>query len=300
MGTDKWLNCRLRDLQAKLLTKGHQVSLPVISRLLRRHEYRLRANLKSNEGKAPDQRDQQFRFIRQQRTTFEANGQPILSVDTKKKELVGDFKNSGRVWCQNADCVNVHDFPSQSEGRAVPYGIYDVTNNRGTVYVGQSADTPEFAVTNLAHWCEYELPERFPNATSLLILADCGGSNGSRCRNWKQQLQEQIADRYGLEVTVCHLPTGCSKWNPIEHRLFSEISKTWAGCPLRSWETILKYLRETTTKTGLQVKAHLVSRIFEKGINVSKQVMESIRIKYHTVCANWNYTIQPRNADSKT
>jgi hypothetical protein len=294
MSADKWLNCRLRDLQACLQQKAHVVSLPVVSRLLRQHDYRLRANEKSDEGKSPEQRDAQFRYLQEQRQEFLDAGEPVLSIDTKKKELVGNFKNAGQVWCQEAEVVNVHDFASQSVGKAVPYGVYDLIHNLGTVYVGQSADTAEFAVDNLAHWWEYERPERFPDATQLLVHADCGGSNGARCKLFKQQLQDKLADRFGIDVTVCHLPTGCSKWNPVEHRLFSEISKTWAGCPLRSFETILEYLRDTTTQTGLRVAAHLVTKVYQKGLDVTKEVMATLNITYHTVCPQWNYTIRPR------
>jgi hypothetical protein len=294
MTSDKWLNCRLRDLQTKLHEKAHQVSLPVISRLLKQRDYRLRVNRKNDEGKSPQERDQQFVYLQQQREAFQADGQPVLSIDTKKKELVGNFKNAGRVWCQEALEVNVHDFPSQGQGKAVPYGLYDLTHNQGSVYVGQSADTAEFAVDNLAHWCEHEMPTRFPNAAKLLLHADCGGSNGARCKLWKHQLQVQIADRFGLEVTVCHYPTGCSKWNPIEHRLFSEISKTWAGCPLWSFETILDYVRDTTTQTGLKVAAYLVTKVYQKGLEVASDVMAALHITPHAVCPQWNYTIHPR------
>jgi hypothetical protein len=266
----------------------------VISRLLRKRDYRLRANTKGYESKSPAERDLQFSYLQYQRQQFVDAAQPVLSVDTKKKELVGNFKNAGRVWCQEAQEVNVHDFPSQATGKAVPYGLYDLSHNCGTVYVGQSADTAEFAVDNLAHWWQYERPHRFPAATRLLLHADCGGSNAARCKLWKQQLQEKLADRFGIEVTVCHYPTGCSKWNPIEHRLFSEISKTWAGCPLRSVETILQYLRETTTETGLKVAAHLVPQVYEKGIEVADEVMATLNITYHSVCPQWNYTIRPR------
>lgn len=294
MSAAKWLNCRLRDLQAYLQQNAHAVSLPVISRLLRQHDYRLRANQKSDEGKSPAQRDQQFRYLIEQREQFVQAGQPVLSVDTKKKELVGNFNNAGRIWCEAAEVVNVHDFASQALGKAVPYGLYDLIHNCGTLYVGQSADTAEFAVDNLAHWCEHEMPQRFPNATCVLLHADCGGSNGARCKLFKQQLQAKIADRFGLEVTVCHYPTGCSKWNPIEHRLFSEISKTWAGCPLRSFEIVLQYLRETTTQTGLKVAAHLVTQVYQKGLEVAAEVMAALNITYHAVCPQWNYTIRPR------
>ena len=294
MNADKWHNCRLRDLQAKLQEKAHWVSLPVISRLLKQRDYRLRVNRKNEEGKSPQERDQQFVYLQQQRQAFMTDGQPVLSVDTKKKELVGNFKNAGRAWCQEAIQVNVHDFPSQGDGKAVPYGVYDLIHNQGTVYVGQSADTAEFAVDNLAHWCEHEMPTRFPNATQLLVHADCGGSNSVRSWLWKEQLQVQIADRFRLEVTVCHYPTGCSKWNPIEHRLFSEISKTWAGCPLSSFETILDYLRDTTTETGLKVVAHLVTKVYQKGLEVTNEVMAALNITPHAICPQWNYTICPR------
>lgn len=294
MNANKWLNCRLRDMQASLQEKAHSVCLPVISRLLRKHDYSLYANRKDEEGKSPIDRDAQFVYLKAQREQFLETGQPVLSLDTKKKEPIGGFKNSGQIWSKEAERVNVHDFPSLAIGKAVPYGIYDIANNLGTVYVGQSADTAEFAVDNLAHWCRHEMPLRFPGATRLLIHADCGGSNGVRVKLWRQQIQEKIADRFDLEVMICHLPTGCSKWNPVEHRLFSEISKTWAGCPLRDFDVVLKYLRDTTTETGLQVTAHLVTQVYQKGLEVAKEVMESLNITYHTTCPQWNYTIRPR------
>ena len=294
MCSTKWLNCRLQDLQTRLFKKGHSVSLPVLSRLLKKRDYRLRVNIKAHEGTPPEQRDAQFVYLQQVREQFQEDGQPVLSIDTKKKELVGDFKNAGRIWCSSAERVNVHDFPSQGQGKAVPYGLYDLTYNLGSDYVGQSADTAEFAVDNLAHWCEHEMPRRYPGATSLLIHADCGGSNGYRCKLWKQQLQEKIADRLGLAVTVCHYPTGCSKWNPIEHRLFSEISKTWAGCPLRSFDQILHYIADTTTETGLKVVARLVTQTYQKGILVTDEIMAALNIAYHAVCPLWNYTLRPR------
>jgi hypothetical protein len=290
----KWLNCRLVDIRRELSTRGHAVSKPVISRLLRAQGYSLRANAKQEAGKQHPERDAQFQYIRTQRAAHLESAQPVISVDTKKKELIGNFKNSGRIWCQDAEAVDAHDFPHDALGRAVPYGIYDLDHNRGTVYVGQSADTPSFAVENIAHWCATELPERFPNATRLLIEADSGGSNSARSRVWKEQLQVQIADRLGLTITVCHYPTGTSKWNPIEHRLFSEISKTWAGCPLRSFELVLHYITDTRTATGLQVQAHLVSTKYETGVKVSDEHMAALALEAHEVCPQWNYTIHPR------
>src|SRR5919205_460447 len=231
MSAQKWLNCRLSDIRQQLKEQGHLVSKPVISRLLRAHGYSLRANVKQAAGKQHPERDQQFAQIQAQRVAHQQAGQPVISVDTKKKELVGNFKNAGQIWCEQGEVVDAHDFPQDASGRAVPYGIYDLRYNRGTVYIGQSADTPAFAVDNIAHWCATEMRDRYPGATQLMIEADSGGSNSARSRVWKERLQAQVADRFGLSVTVCHYPTGASKWNPIEHRLCSEISKSWAGCP---------------------------------------------------------------------
>jgi hypothetical protein len=295
MSHRKWLNCRLIDIRARLDEQDHAVSLPVISRLLKEHDYSLKANAKQLEGKQHPDRDQQFEHIRDQRAEHQAKGQPIISVDTKKKELVGNFKNPGQIWCQEPEWVDVHDFPSAALGRAVPYGIYDSQYNHGTVYVGHSADTPAFAVDNIAHWCRTELPERFPNATHLMIEADGGGSNGYRSRVWKRDLQEKVVDALNLIVTVCHYPTGTSKWNPIEHRLFSEISKTWAGCPLRSFDDVLHYARDTQTQTGLAVQAYLVNETYEKGVKVPDEEMDALNIQSHDVCPQWNYTIYPRS-----
>ena len=295
MSHAKWLNCRLTDIRRELTTRGHPVSKPVISRLLRAQGYSLRANLKQEAGKQHPERDAQFQYIQAQRAAHLECGQPVISVDTKKKELIGNFKNSGRIWCQEAEAVDAHDFPHDAIGRAVPYGIYDVGRNCGTVYLGQSADTPTFAVATIADWCARELPERFPAATRLLIEADSGGSNSARSRVWKEQLQVQIADRLGLTITVCHYPTGTSKWNPVEHRLFSEISKTWAGCPLRSFEMALHYINDTHTATGLRVQAHLVSTVYETGVKVSDEQMASLALQAHQVCPQWNYTIHPRS-----
>jgi hypothetical protein len=296
MGDGKWLNCRLGDIEPRLAEQGHKVSRPVISRLLRAHDYRLRVNVKVLVGKQDPEREVQFKHILTQRAEHQAAGQPTLSVDTKKKELIGNFKNSGRVWCQPPEAVKVHDFPQEAVGRAVPYGLYDSMNNRGTVYVGQSADTPEFAVDNLVHGCETERLVYFPDATRLMIEADSGGSNGYRSRAWKRDLQVKVADAFGLTVTGCHYPTGASKWNPIEHRLFSEISKTWAGCPLRSYDLMLHYIRDTQTQTGLTVQAHLITKVYETGVKVPDEEMDTLNIEFHEVCPQWNYTIHPRSA----
>jgi len=294
MTAQKWLNCRLREIQAKLVEQGQKVSLPVISRLLKAHDYRLRVNHKEAEGPDHPDRARQFAHIHEQREAHQAAGQPCLSVDTKKKELVGNFKNAGQIWCQEAEVVNIHDFPSEAVGRAVPYGIYDLRYNQGSVYVGQSADTPEFAVDNLVRWCQTDLRQRFPGATALFIEADGGGSNASRSIVFKKLLQEKIADGFGLSVTVCHYPPGTSKWNPIEHRLFSEISKTWQGCPLRSFDLVLDYINDTKTQTGLMVHAQLVDTLYKTGVKVAKSVLDTLDIQFHEVCPQWNYTISPR------
>ena len=294
LSAPKWLNCRLRDIREQLKAQGHRVSKPVISRLLRAQGYSLRATVKQAAGTQHPERDQQFAQIQAQRAAHQAAGQPVISVDTKKKEVVGNFKNAGQIWCEAAEVVDAHDCPQDAIGRAVPSGIYDLCHNRGTVYVGQSADTPAFAVDTIAHWCATELQERFPGATPLLIEADSGGSNSARSGVWKQALQEQVADRVGLRVTVCHYPTGASKGNPIEHRLFSEISKTWAGCPLRSFEVVLQDMGETQTATGLKVAAHRVPIVYAKGVKIPDEEMATLNIQAHAVCPQWNYTLHPR------
>ena len=294
MGKGRWLNCRLRDIQERLDEEGHGVSLPVISRLLQQHDYRLRANVKALTGKPHPDRDRQFQHIHEHRAEHLATGQPVLSVDTKKKELVGNFKNEGQIWCPEPEQVNVYDFRQDAIGQAVPYGLYDLQGNQGVVYVGQSADTPSFAVDNIAHWCQTQRLASYPEATQLMIEADAGGSNSCRSRVWKRDLQAKVADAFGLIITVCHYPTGASKWNPIEHRLFSEISKTWAGCPLRSFDTVLDYIGQTKTQTGLTVQAHLVTQTYQTGVSVPDEEMDALNIEYHHVCPQWNYTIRPR------
>jgi hypothetical protein len=274
---------------------GHAVSAPTVGRLLKAHDYALRVNAKEKEGGSQHpERDAQFQYIAAQKEAFTAAGCPIISVDTKKKELIGDFKNAGQLWCQHPLEVNVHDFPGDALGRAVPYGIYDLQHNEGVVYVGMSADTPEFAVTAIGQWWEDRGRVVYPRGTALLILADGGGSNGCRSRVWKAQLQSQLSDRLGLRVTVCHYPTGCSKWNPIEHRLFSQISLNWAGQPLRTVETMLGYLRNTTTTMGLRVTARILAGVYQTGKRVADDVMNTLQVEHHAVCPQWNYTIHPR------
>jgi hypothetical protein len=295
MSGQKWVRSSLRQVSQRLTAAGHPVSHQTVGRLLKGLDYALHVNAKKIEASAahPD-RDAQFTAIATQRQEYTAAGLPIISVDTKKKELVGNFKNAGQVWGRAAEAVNIHDFLGAGLGRAVPYGIYDVTANRGSVYLGSSGDTPRFAVEAIARWWEETGRTGYPDADQVLILADAGGSNGCRPRLWKQQLQERVCDRLGLTVTVCHYPTGCSKWNPIEHRLFGPISINWAGKPLRTWETMLGYIGATTTTTGLTVDACLVDGEFPTGQTVSDMEMKALRLERHDVCPRWNYTLRPR------
>ena len=271
MSLEKIAHC----LQERL---GIIVSAPTVRRLLSELDYSLKGNHKSlSSGSHPD-RDKQFGIIEHFRKQFGAAGDPIISVDTKKKELIGLFKNQGRVWCREAKKVKDHDFRSEALGIASPYGIYDVGLNSGVVVVGQSADTPEFAVNSISTWWLHHGSHLYPNSKRLLILADSGGSNGARPRTFKKFLQERIADAYDLEITVCHYPTGASKWNPIEHRMFSEISKNWAGHPLESFEILLNFIRKTKTVSGFHIEAYFDKREYEKGIKVSDKASTLIRI----------------------
>ena len=292
----KWVRSSLRHLSRALEQGGYKVGRMTIRRLLKKQDYSMKANRKEHTGPPHPDRDRQFRYIRRVKQVFQAAGHPIISIDTKKKELIGNFKNPGQTWCRYAEEVNVHDFRHDAVGRAVPYGIYDLTHNEGLVVVGTSADTPEFAVDAICLWWEDEGRRRFTDESKLLILADAGGSNGCRPRLWKKQLQEQLADRLGIEVMVCHYPTGASKWNPIEHRLFSYISINWAGKPLRSFQAMLHLIRGTTTEAGLQVKAFLLNPVYETGIKVSNKEMDALNLQRRSVCPNWNYVIKPREA----
>jgi len=272
---------------------GIRVSATTIRRLLTQLDYSLKGNSKTlSAGSHPD-RDKQFGIIEHLRGQFSAARDPVISVDTKKKELIGLFKNSGRVWCRKAKKVKDHDFRSEASGRAAPYGIYDVGLNAGVIVVGKSADTPEFAVNAIATWWQRHGRRQYPSSKRVLVLADSGGSNGARPRAFKKFLQERIADEYGLEITVSHYPTGASKWNPVEHRMFSEVSKNWAGHPLESFETLLNFVRNTKTDTGLRVEAYLDEREYEKGIKVSDKEFKSLNITKNDELSNWNYTIKP-------
>lgn len=296
----RWLCQSLSKIQNHLAeTEGLDISRTSLGRLLHEEAIRPKSNVKRLQPKEHPDRDKQFTYLQQQRHAFEVAGWPCISIDTKKKELLGLFAKPGRKWCQQATAVNSHDFPSYAEGRVIPYGIYDVAKNLGYVAVGQSVDTSEFAVDAILWWWQNFAQEYYRGAPELLILADGGGSNGHRPRRFKQQLQEKLTDALGLTVTVCHYPTGASKWNPIEHRLFSQISATWAATPLTSYDIVLDALRSTTTQTGLKVHATLFDTIYEKGLTVSDLDFKALHIDRHHTCPQWNYTIRPRSNSGK-
>jgi len=287
-------HCRLRQIATALAGWGLAVSPNTVRRLLGQLGVALRGNRKELSAGSGPERDRQFGYIAQQRRRFVRTAQPIISIDTKKKELVGAFKNAGRNWTQKPVPVNDHDFRSQALGLAIPYGIYDLQANRGSVFVGTTHDTPQFAVESIGAWWQRAGRRRYGADTHLLILADGGGSNGHQCRAWKWALQEQLVDPYQLPVTVCHYPPGASKWNPIEHRLFSEISKHWAGIPLANYSLILQLIGETTTTTGLTTASFLVTKHYDTGIKISEEQMRGLRLHKHDVLPQWNYTLRPR------
>ena len=290
----KWTRRTTEKVADELRSAGIDVSANTVGKLLKSLGYRLRSNAKKlNRTKDPG-RDAQFTYIATVRETFAHAGLPVVSVDAKHRELVGDFKHPGATWDSEPVLVLDHDFPSDAVGVALPYGVYDVRVNEACVSVGTTHDTPDFAVDNLARWWSCHGRHRYPEAAELLVLADCGGSNGARSRAWKHALQHRLADPYRLSVTVCHYPSGASKYNPIEHRVFSEISKNWAGQPLRDYETVVNYISTTATKTGLRVDAHLVQTNYPTGVKVSDKEMKDLSLRPHDTQPNRNYTISPR------
>jgi hypothetical protein len=293
----KWTRRTTAKVVAELHSLGIEVSDRTVARLLKKMGFSLRVNhkmLARNSKVSREERDDQFMHITELREGFAAQGWPLISVDTKKKELVGRFKNSGAGWNREPVLVNDHDFFKDAVGMAIPYGIYDLLSNRGTVFVGTSHDTPEFAVDCIEQWWRSDGLRRYGHADHIAILADAGGSNGPTCRAWKYGLYRHLCERHGLTVTVAHYPSGASKWNPIEHRLFSEISKAWAGRPLDSYQTILNYMRRTRTTTGLEVAAHLVRRKYYKGVRVPDAEMRELPLAPHPELPRWNYTLSPR------
>ena len=291
----RWTSKSVRKLADGLVGLGHKVSYRTVARLLRALGYSLQANRKTHEGADHPDRDAQFELINETAKLALAAGEPVISVDTKKKELIGQFKNGGREWAPAGVPVqvNTHDFPSQAEGKAIPYGIYDLANDEGWVSVGIDHDTSQFAASSILAWWENLGQQRFPNATTLTITADCGGSNGNRTRLWKTELQ-RLADRTGLHITVRHFPPGTSKWNKIEHRLFSYISINWRGKPLETHQTVIELIAATTTKTGLKVYARLDPGTYPDKITITDQQLASVQIERHPFHPEWNYTIKPR------
>jgi len=294
-----WTAKSLRNLAAGLGELGHRIGHNVVADLLRGMGYSLQANRKTLEGTNHPDRDAQFGYINDRMKNALAAGEPAISVDTKKKELVGDFKNAGREYRPKGrpEPVRVHDFIIPELGRAAPYGVYDIADNTGWVSVGIDHDTASFAVNTIRRWWQTMGCERHPKATRLLITADCGGSNGARVRLWKRELQA-LANELGMAITVCHLPPGTSKWNKIEHRLFSFITRNWRGRPLVSYQTIVQLIAATTTKTGLKVQSEIDTNTYPLGVKVTNAEMDEINIHRHDFHGEWNYTIspQPRNS----
>ena len=292
----RWTCKSLRRLSAELKKLGHQISHTVVGELLKKQKFSLQANRKTLEGADNPDRDAQFHFINDAVQAALAENQPVISVDTKKKELVGDFKNAGREWRPQGEPedVRVHDFLIKDLGRAVPYGIYDLAANTGWVNVGIDNDTAAFAVQTIRRWWQDVGGVRYPLAKRLLITADGGGSNGSRVRLWKRELQ-RLADELGISIEVRHLPPGTSKWNKIEHRLFSFITQNWRAKPLISYRVIVDLIAATTTETGLKVYCELDVNRYPKGILVSDDEMASLNIQRADFHGEWNYTIAPSN-----
>jgi hypothetical protein len=292
----RWTCKSLRRLAAELRALGHRISHTVVGEVLKQQKFSLQGNRKTREGDSHPDRDAQFAYINESVTRMLAGQQPVISVDTKKKELVGDFKNGGREWRPRGDPeeVRVHDFLIKELGRAVPYGVYDLAANEGWVSVGIDHDTAAFAVQTIRSWWHNVGHQQYPGASCLTITADGGGSNGSRVRLWKYQLQK-LADELGMEINVHHLPPGTSKWNKIEHRLFSFISMNWRAKPLISYRVIVDLISATTTDAGLKVRCELDKKSYPKGIVVSDQEMAKIKILRADFHGEWNYTIRPRN-----
>jgi transposase len=291
----RWTCKSVRNLEGELEVSGYAVSHVTVAALLHKLDYTLQANRKTSEGKEdhPD-RDDQFQYIDQQARGFLRRGLPVISVDTKKKELVGNYKNAGREWSRQGQAREVltHDFPDPKVSKAVPYGVYDIAQNTGWVNVGIDADTAQFAVESIRQWWRRMGRSRYPRAQALLICADSGGSNSYRSQLWKRELQK-LCNQQAFAITVCHFPPGTSKWNKVEHRLFSFITMNWRGRPLVDYQTVVNLIADTKTKTGLIVKARLDKNIYERGIKVSAQELQAIKIKPHEFHGEWNYTIKP-------
>ena len=289
----KWTHKSLCKIQQALKAQGYILSRPTIGRLLRAQKYSLRVNHKCEASKQSEGRDEQFAYIARWRKAYLRRQWPVISVDTKKVELIGNFKQPGREWRQSRRRVNIYDFPTTAEGKAIPYGIYDIGRDQGYVVVGNSHDTAAFAVAAIREWWLEEGQKAYPLQQHLLIECDCGGSNGNGRRLWKVSLQG-LADEFGLIITVTHYPTGASKWNPIEHRMFNRISGNWAGRPLDSYETVVNYISTTRTETGFSCRACLDTASYPTGVKVSDGEFKELSLRPHKRFPKWNYTIYPR------
>lgn len=288
----RWTHKSTRQLAAALQARGVRISANTVGRLLKARGYSLRTNRKRLARAHEPDRDQQFRYLARLRRRFQNHGNPAISIDTKKKELVGLFKNAGRTWRQQPLDVWDHDFPSLAIGRAIPFGIYDALRQSGFVVVGTSHETADFAGAAISSWWEEHGRWCYPQARHWLVEADCGGANNARTWAWKWALQ-QLADRWQVRITVAHYPTGASKWNPIEHRLFSHISANWQGEPLRDYDAVLGFIRATTTTTGLRCRALLDRAHYPTRVKITDEQRRLIRIKRSKVLPQWNYTIYP-------
>jgi hypothetical protein len=291
----KWSSKSTYQIRQYIASQGHAVSEDTIQRRLRNLDYSLQANRKDKEGESHADRDRQFRYISETAKRFLKRKEPVISVDTKKKERVGNFKNNGRKWRKKGQArkVNVHDFPSLSKGTAIPYGAYDVHRNEGLVNVGMTHDTAEFAVESIRRWWRQFGVRHYPGARRLFICADSGGSNAARNRAWKYHLQ-QFSDEAALEIVVGHYPPGTSKWNKIEHQMFSFISMNWKGEPLVSFQTVVKMISATKTTQGLRVTAVLDKGRYETGVKISKEQMKTLNLRPHQQNPEWNYSLRPR------
>lgn len=290
----KWTRKTLRALECALRRKGFTISHVTVGHLLPQLGYALRVNRKRLTREHHPDRDRQMRYLMRKRRAFFKEGQPVISVDTKKRELVGNFRNAGRTWRSEAMEVLEYDYPSHADGVAIPFGIYDLKRNAGFVVIGTSHQTPAFAVAAIRRWWLKEGQQQYPQCRELLLEADCGTPNAYRSNGWKYGLQ-QLADECGLQITVTHLPPGASKWNPIEHRLFSQISANWKGQPLVRYETILKFIRTTRTDTGLRCKAYLDRTVYQTGQRLTSQQKKQINLFPLRVLPKWNYTIKPHD-----
>jgi hypothetical protein len=293
MGCQKWVRSSLRHLSKHLKEQGHQAGIGTVSRLLRKMGYSLRVNKKKQAGAQHPDRDQQFRYIAVLKAQFLGEGLPVISIDTKKKELIGNYRREGESWRRKPIEVDSY-FASYAQCVAVPFGIYDIAQNTGYVTVGISNNTSEFAVNCLESWWSLHGRSAYPHGDRLLVLADGGGANGYNLRTWKKDLQDRLCDAFGLTVTLSHYPPGCSKWNPVEYRLFSHISINWAGQPLRNLDVMLAFIRGTTTTAGLKVEARLDQGIYRKGRKVTDRQLKELALSTHDVCPRWNYTLTPR------